>query len=93
MQTLIDIEESQLNKLLFYTRAKSGKEAVTKVIQDYLLQKDQLTNPVENNPPMIMQKQQLLQAIQTRFACIPKEISLADELIAERRVEAAKELK
>ena len=39
-----------------------------------------------------MQKQQLLQIIQNRFSSIPKEISLVDELIAERRLEALKEM-
>ena len=34
MQTLIDIEEQQLNKLLFYTHAKNGTEAITQIIQD-----------------------------------------------------------
>jgi hypothetical protein len=56
MQTLIDIEESQLNKLLFYTRAKNGTEAITKIIQDYLLQKDKLNDQIENNHLAIMQK-------------------------------------
>ena len=92
MQTLIDIEENQLNKLLFYTHAKNGTEAITKIIQDYLLQKDKLNNQVENDHLVVMQKKQLLQTIQHRFSSIPKEISLADELIAERRVEALKEL-
>ena len=54
MQTLIDIEEEQLNKLLFYTHTKNGKEAINKIIQH-------------------------------RFSSIPKETSLVDELIAERR--------
>ena len=49
MQTLIDIEEQQLNKLLFYTHAKNGTEAITNIIQDYLLQKDKLSNQAENN--------------------------------------------
>lgn len=87
MQTLIDIEEQQLNKLLFYTHAKNGTEAITQIIQDYLLQKDKL-----NNQLAVMQKKQLLQNIQSRFSSIPTEISLADELIAERRFEACKEL-
>ena len=39
-----------------------------------------------------MQKQQLLQNIQNRFSSIPKEIGLVVELIAERRLEALKEL-
>jgi len=92
MQTLIDIEENQLNKLLFYTHAKNGTEAITKIIQDYLLQKDELNNQVENNHLVDMQKKQLLQNIQNRFSSISKEISLVDELIAERRIEALKEL-
>jgi hypothetical protein len=92
MQTLIDIEENQLNKLLFYTHAKNGTEAITKIIQDYLLQKDKLNNQVENNHLVVTQKKQLLQNIQNRFSSIPKEISLVDELIAERRFEALKEL-
>jgi hypothetical protein len=87
MQTLIDIEEQQLNKLLFYTHAKNGTEAITQVIQDYLSQKDKL-----NNQLVVMQKKQLLQTIQHRFSSIPKETSLVDELIAERRLEALKEL-
>jgi GTP-binding protein EngB required for normal cell division len=87
MQTLIDIEEQQLNKLLFYTHAKNGTEAITQIIQDYLSQKDKL-----NNQFVVMQKKQLLQTIQHRFSSIPKEISLVDELIAERRLEALKEL-
>ena len=33
MQTFIDIEDQQLNKLLFYTHAKNGTEAITKIIQ------------------------------------------------------------
>jgi len=92
MQILIDIEENQLNKLLFYTHTKNGTEAITKVIQDYLLQKDKLNNQIENNHLVAKQKKQLLQTIQNRFSSIPKEISLADELIAERRLEALKEL-
>ena len=92
MQTLIDIEETQLNKLLLYTHAKNGTEAITKIIQDYLLQKDKLNNQLEDNHLVVMQKKQLLQTIQNRFSSIPKEISLADELIAERRLEALKEL-
>ncbi len=92
MQTLIDIEENQLNKLLFYTHAKNGTEAITKIIQDYLSQKDKLNNQLENNHLVVMQKKQFLQNIQNRFSSIPKEISLADELIAERRFEALKEL-
>jgi hypothetical protein len=87
MQILIDIEEQQLNKLLFYTHAKNGTEAITQIIQDYLSQKDKL-----NNQLVVMQKKQLLQTIQHRFSSIPKEISLVDELIAERRLEALKEL-
>jgi hypothetical protein len=75
MQTLIDIEEQQLNKLLFYTHAKNGTEAITNIIQDYLLQKDKLSNQAENNHLVVMQKQQLLQIIQNRFSSIPKEIS------------------
>ena len=51
-----------------------------------------LNNQVENDHLVVMQKKQLLQTIQHRFSSIPKEISLADELIAERRVEALKEL-
>jgi hypothetical protein len=92
MQTFIDIEEQQLNKLLFYTHAKNGTEAINKIIQDYLLQKDKLNNQVENNNLVFTQKQQLLKNIQKRFSSIPKEISLVDELIAERRLEALKEL-
>lgn len=92
MQTLIDIEEQELNKLLFYTHAKYGTEAITKIIQDYLLQKDKLNNQREDNHLVAMQKHQLLQTIQNRFSRIPKEISLADELIVERRLEALKEL-
>lgn len=87
MQTLIDIEEQQLNKLLFYTHAKNGTEAITKIIQDYLLQKDKLNNQVENNHFDVRQKKQLLKNIQNRFSSMPKEISLVDELIAERRLE------
>ena len=86
MHTLIDIEEQQLNKLLFYTHAKNGAEAITQIIQDYLLQKDQL-----NNQLAVMQKKQLLQNIQSRFSSIPTDISLADELIAERRFDAWQE--
>jgi hypothetical protein len=86
MQTLIDIEEQQLNKLLFYTHAKNGAEAIAQIIQDYLLQKDKL-----NNRLAVMQKKQLVQNIQSRFSSIPTDISLADELIAERRFEAGKE--
>lgn len=37
------------------------------------------------------QKKQLLKKIQNRFAAIPSEISLADELIAERHLEGLKE--
>jgi hypothetical protein len=92
MQTLIDIEEQQLNKLLFYTHAKNGTEAITNIIQDYLLQKDKLSNQAENDHLVVMQKQQLLKNIQNRFSSIPKEISLVDELIAGRRLEALKEL-
>ena len=32
MQTLINIEEQQLKKLLFYPHAKNGTEAITKII-------------------------------------------------------------
>ena len=92
MQTLIDIEENQLNKLLFYTHTKDGTEAITKIIQDYLLQKDKINNQLENNHLVNVQKKQFLQNIQNHFFSIPKEISLVDELIAERRVEALKEL-
>ena len=92
MQTLIDIEEQQLNKLLFYTHAKNGTEAITKIIQDYLSQKDKLNNQLENNHLVAMQKKESLQNIQNRFSSIPKEISLADELIAERHFQTLKEL-
>ena len=44
MQTTITIDDQQLNKLLFYTHAKNGTEAITQIIQDYLLQKDKLNN-------------------------------------------------
>lgn len=82
MQTVVDIEENQLNQLLFYTHTETGAEAITTIIQDYLQQKQQTA-----------QKKQLLQNIQKRFASIPKGISLADELIAERRIDALKDLK
>lgn len=77
MQTVVDIEENQLNQLLFYTHTKTGAEAITTVIKDYLQQKQQSE-----------QKKQLLHTIQKRFASIPKDISLADELMAERRLDA-----
>jgi hypothetical protein len=41
MQTLIDIEENQINKLLFYTHAKNGTEAINKT---YI----QLISAIEN---------------------------------------------
>ena len=42
MQIVIDIKENQLNKLLFYTHAKTEAEAITKIIQDYLFEYDQV---------------------------------------------------
>ncbi len=89
MKTLIDIEENELNKLLIYTHAKTATEAVTKIIQDYLFQKDNFHHQAK---PNVLQKKQLLKNIQNRFAAIPEQTSLADELIAERRLEVLKEI-
>ncbi|WP_019864580.1 hypothetical protein [Methylovulum miyakonense] len=91
MQTMIDIEEHQLNKLLFYTHAKTSNEAILLIVNDYLSKKEHLNNLLEQNDPVLMQKKQLLRNIQDRFTEIPKEIKLADELIAERRIEASQE--
>jgi hypothetical protein len=91
MQTFIDIEDQQLNKLLFYTHAKNGTEAITKIIHDYLLQKDEVNTQLKNNHEVVMQQKDCLKNIQNRFSGIPKEISLVDELIAERRMEALKD--
>jgi uncharacterized protein YeeX (DUF496 family) len=90
MQTLIDIEENQLNKLLLYTHTNNGAEAITKIIQDYLSQQERLNQHLVNEAEM--QKKRLLQSIQNRFSSIPTETSLADELIAERRIDALQEL-
>ena len=87
MQTLVDIEENQLHKLLFYTHTDSSAEAVAKIIQDYLSQQDLL------NQQAVSHKKSLLQTIQNRFSSIPATTSLADELIAERRPDALQELK
>ncbi len=92
MQTLIEIEESQLSKLLFYTHAQNGTEAIAAVIQDYLSQKESANNQGEQTHSVDAQKKQLLKKIQNRFAVIPTEISLADELIEERHLEGLKEI-
>lgn len=60
MQTFIDIEDQQLNKLLLYTQAKNGTEAITKIIHDYLLQKDELNTQLKNNHLVVMQQKQSL---------------------------------
>ena len=93
MQTVIDIEENQLNKLLLYTNTKTSTEAMMLIINDYLSKKEHSHHSSEQNDFVLMQKQQLLKNIQNRFANIPKEINWADELIAERRLEAMQELK
>jgi uncharacterized protein YeeX (DUF496 family) len=90
MQTLIDIEENQLHKLLLYTHTNNGTEAITKIIQDYLAQQERANQHLINNADM--QKKRLLQNIQQRFSSIPTDINLADELITERRIDALQEL-
>jgi hypothetical protein len=90
MQTLIDIEENQLHKLLLYTHTNNGTEAITKIIQDYLSQQERLNQHLVNNADI--QKKRLLQSIQNRFSSIPTETNLADELIADRRIDALQEL-
>jgi len=91
MQTLINIEENQLNKLLFYTQAKNEVEAVSKVIQDYLLKKENSSEA--SGYSVMIKKEQLLQDIQNRFSCIPEKVSLVDELITERHLESLEEMK
>lgn len=81
----VEIEENQIDKLLFYTNAKNATDAIHQIIQEYLLEKD--------HHLIIMQKKRLLKNIQSRFSNVPPEISLADELIAERHLESLQELK
>lgn len=46
---------------------------------------------VQNNQLVLEKREAILKRIQSRFAVIDSKISLADELIAERRAEAAHE--
>jgi len=58
----------------------------TAFIDPRLYHKDTSTTDM---PPLLLteSKKQLLQTIQNRFAGIPKGVSLAEELLAERRME------
>ena len=57
--------------------AQQEARSVDELVQE-ILQKHLQPTPAENK----------LEAIQQRFASIPKEINLADELISDRRLEA-----
>ncbi len=52
---------------------------------------DRLIARQEKDSIVLEPREALQRRLKARFAHIPKEISLADELIAERRTEAAKE--
>lgn len=61
----------------------------TSFIKTKLHHKDTSTTDI-TPPPLTESKKQLLQTIKNRFAGIPKGVSLAEELIAERRIEVTK---
>lgn len=52
---------------------------------------DELVAWVEDGQLVIEKPEHILERLQSWFSSIPKEISLTDELIAERRAEAEKE--
>lgn len=52
---------------------------------------DSLVAHAEDGKLVIEKKQRLHETVWGMFAAIPKDISLADELIAERRIEAQRE--
>lgn len=69
-------------------------QSLSQLMEDYLRKLVIQTNKgeVKKDELTIAQKKRLVRKIQSYAAHIPKEVSLADELIAERRLEALKEL-
>jgi cellulose biosynthesis protein BcsQ len=77
---LIDVDN-----LFNYTRTLDNGDVITQTLKNYLLNNQAVSEP-------LAEKQKLLHAIQQRFISIPSNINLADELIAERRENAKREI-
>ena len=52
---------------------------------------EQLVAHIEDGRLILERRQQVLERLQRRFAHIPRDVSLVDELIAERREEGRRE--